>query len=86
MGWIWFSALSMGNKRGATHCQVASKFRLRFGYFISHVKAEYPALKTSNINELVQDNPYDLIELSILLSHRNTFRGTCEVCESWYKE
>jgi hypothetical protein len=58
----------------------------KFNYFLSHLKAEYPALKSSVLEDIVVLHPYELIEILRLLTLRKHFKGTCEVCESWYKD
>ena len=58
----------------------------QFGYFTSHLEADYSLLKSKSIHEIANENSYELIRLITLLCHRGTFKGTCKVCESWYKE
>ena len=52
--------------------------------FIPHLRSELPQeLKTKLFFKVVEEQPYELIEILRLLAARRTFKGTCPVCEDW---
>lgn len=52
--------------------------------FIPHLKSELPeALGTKLFFKVVEEQPYELIEILRMLAAKRTFRGTCRVCEDW---
>jgi hypothetical protein len=54
--------------------------------FIPHLKSELPGeLKTKLFYQIIEEQPYELIEILRLLAARKTFKGTCPVCENWHQ-
>ena len=52
--------------------------------FIPHLKSELPGeLKTKLFYEIIEERPYQVIEILRVLAARKTFKGTCPVCEDW---
>lgn len=52
--------------------------------FIPHLKSELPEeLSTKPFFKVVEERPYELIEILRMLAARKTFKGTCPVCEGW---
>jgi len=52
--------------------------------FIPHLKSELPQeLKTKLFFKVVEEQPYELIEILRMLAAKRTFKGTCPVCEDW---
>jgi len=54
--------------------------------FLTHLDAEYQASESRSFTEVLWENPGRLIEKLQVLARRLTFKGTCEICESWYQE
>ena len=52
--------------------------------FLPHLTSELPEeLKTEGFYDIVNGQPYQLIETLRLLAERKTFKGTCPVCKDW---
>ena len=62
---------------------------IQYGQFLSHLVAEYTALGpeyTEDFYDKIEDDPYPIIDILRLLAQQPIFKGTCPICESWYKE
>ena len=59
--------------------------QIDYEYFLSHLQAEFPALRLRYNFEMLID-PYATIEALRAFARRSFLRGTCKVCESWYQE
>ncbi|MBA7633200.1 hypothetical protein ES703_40762 [subsurface metagenome] len=51
--------------------------------FANHLKAESTKIESTDLYQFANDNPLELIALARLLYQRQTFKGTCPVCEGW---
>jgi hypothetical protein len=52
---------------------------------MSHLEAEYVEIKTKELNKVVAENPYELIEILRILIQKRVFdKGTCPVCKEWH--
>ena len=52
--------------------------------FVPHLKSELPEeLKTELFHGIIEEQPYELIEVLRILAARKTFKGTCPVCKDW---
>lgn len=52
--------------------------------FVPHLKSELPEeLSTKLFFKVVEEQPYELIEILRMLAARRTFKGTCPVCKDW---
>lgn len=52
--------------------------------FCPHLYAEFPdELKSKGLSGIIDEQPYELVELLRLLAARKTFKGSCPVCKDW---
>ena len=52
--------------------------------FIPHLKSELSEeLKTKPFYRIIEEQPYELIEILRVLAARGIFKGTCPVCKDW---
>jgi hypothetical protein len=52
--------------------------------FIPHLKSELSKeLNTEPFFKVVEEQPYELIEILRVLEARKMFKGTCPVCKDW---
>lgn len=52
--------------------------------FMPHLKSELPKeLTTKPFFKIVEEQPYELIEILRVLAARKTFKGTCPTCRAW---
>lgn len=51
-----------------------------FECFINHFAAEYPEIDSIGWDNLIEENPYRLIEILRGLANKKTFKGKCPIC------
>jgi len=53
------------------------------GCFVPHVEAEYSEIKAMGFIEFLEQEPLELVNILKLLLRRNTYKGTCPICQVW---
>ena len=53
---------------------------------LSHLYAEYAIPRSKNWRDIIKEDPYGFLEKLELMRYKAILSGTCEECESWYKE
>jgi len=52
--------------------------------FLPHLESELPEkMQGKDYSKLINEQPFQLIEILRILSARKTFKGTCPVCRDW---
>ncbi|HEY87145.1 MAG TPA: hypothetical protein G4O06_03855 [Dehalococcoidia bacterium] len=52
--------------------------------FVQHLTTELPEeLKGKGFFDIVNEQPYELIDVLRVLATRKTFKGECQVCKDW---
>jgi hypothetical protein len=52
-----------------------------YGAFMQHLQAEHPARKSKNIDKILTENPFELIQILLKLKEKGIFKGTCQICQ-----
>jgi len=54
--------------------------------FVPHVKTEFPEeRRTKLFLQIIEEQPFELIECLTLLAAQKSFKGVCRVCKDWHQ-
>ncbi|MFC2005599.1 hypothetical protein ACFLVG_01390 [Chloroflexota bacterium] len=51
--------------------------------FLPHFAEDYPELKEKAWEQVIKDNPYDIVASLRVAIRRATFKGVCSICKDW---
>ena len=62
------------------------KDRFFHSCFVPHAKAELPEeMRTKILSQIIEEQPFELIECLTFLATGKSFKGACRVCKDWYQ-